>query len=59
MRAEYARRRAAIVEALGHLPLLGDTAGLHLVVELPGEVVGPVIERAAERGVLLASLFPA
>jgi GntR family transcriptional regulator / MocR family aminotransferase len=56
MRAEYARRRAAIVEALGHLPLLGDTAGLHVVVELPGETTARVIERAAERGVLLTSL---
>jgi GntR family transcriptional regulator / MocR family aminotransferase len=56
MRAEYARRRAAIVDALGHLPLLGDTAGLHVVVELPGEVADRVVERAAERGVLLASL---
>ncbi|GAA4508462.1 PLP-dependent aminotransferase family protein [Actinoallomurus oryzae] len=56
MRAEYGRRRAAIVETLGHLPLLGDTAGLHIVVELPAGVPGPVIERAAGRGVLLASL---
>jgi GntR family transcriptional regulator / MocR family aminotransferase len=56
MRAEYARRRAAVVEALGHLPLLGDTAGLHVVVELPGDTVGSLVERAAERGVLLASL---
>ncbi|MFB9838470.1 aminotransferase-like domain-containing protein, partial [Actinoallomurus acaciae] len=56
MRAEYGRRRAAIVETLGHLPLLGDTAGLHLVVELPAGVPDPVIERAAERGVLLSSL---
>jgi GntR family transcriptional regulator/MocR family aminotransferase len=56
MRAEYGRRRAAIVETLGHLPLLGDTAGLHLVVELPAGVPGTVVERAAERGVLLDSL---
>ncbi|MGH3379998.1 MAG: PLP-dependent aminotransferase family protein [Actinoallomurus sp.] len=56
MRAEYARRRVAVVEALGHLPLLGDTAGLHLVVGLPPGVAGRVIERAGPQGVLLASL---
>jgi GntR family transcriptional regulator/MocR family aminotransferase len=56
MRAEYARRRVAVVEALGHLPLLGNTAGLHLVVGLPTGVAGRVLEHAAARGVLLASL---
>jgi GntR family transcriptional regulator / MocR family aminotransferase len=56
MRAEYARRRVAVVEALGHLPLLGDTAGLHLVVGLPPGVAGRVVERAGPRGVLLASV---
>ncbi len=56
MRAEYARRRAVVVEALGHLPLLGDTAGLHLVVELPAETAEGIIERAAARDVLLATL---
>jgi GntR family transcriptional regulator/MocR family aminotransferase len=56
MRAEYARRRVAIVDALGHLPLLGDTAGLHLVVGLPPGVAGRVVQRAAARGVLLATL---
>jgi GntR family transcriptional regulator/MocR family aminotransferase len=56
MRAEYARRRVAVVEALGHLPLLGDTAGLHLVVGLPSGVAAQVVERAAVRGVLLAAL---
>jgi GntR family transcriptional regulator/MocR family aminotransferase len=56
MRAEYARRRVAVVEALGHLPLRGDTAGLHLVVSLPEDLVGRVVERAAEHGVLLDSL---
>jgi GntR family transcriptional regulator/MocR family aminotransferase len=56
MRAEYARRRVAVVEALGHLPLLGDTAGLHLVVGLPPGVAGRVIERARPRGMLLASV---
>ena len=56
MRAEYARRRVAVVETLGHLPLLGDTAGLHLVVGLPAGAVDGVVERAAARGVLLDSL---
>jgi GntR family transcriptional regulator / MocR family aminotransferase len=56
MRAEYARRRVVVVETLGHLPLRGDTAGLHLVVELPGGLAGRVAERAAARGVLLDSL---
>jgi GntR family transcriptional regulator/MocR family aminotransferase len=56
MRAEYAGRRAAVVEALGHLPLRGDTAGLHLVVELPAETVRRVIDGAARRNVLLAGL---
>jgi GntR family transcriptional regulator/MocR family aminotransferase len=56
MRAEYARRRAVVVEALGHLPLLGGTAGLHLVVALPEGVTDALIERAAAQGVLLASL---
>jgi GntR family transcriptional regulator/MocR family aminotransferase len=56
MRAEYARRRAAVVAALGHLPLLGDTAGMHVVVALDRDTTRLVVERAAERGVLLAAL---
>jgi GntR family transcriptional regulator/MocR family aminotransferase len=56
MRAEYARRRAAVVDVLGDLPLLGDTAGLHVVVALGAGVTGHVVDRAAERGVLLDSL---
>ncbi len=56
MRAEYARRRALVVELLGDLPLRGDTAGLHLVLELPPGTALPIIERAAERGVLLDAL---
>ncbi len=56
MRAEYGRRRVAVVAALGHLPLLGDTAGLHLVVGLPAGTAHRVVERAAERGVLLSTL---
>ncbi len=56
MRAEYGSRRAVIVGALGHLPLHGDTAGLHLVVELPAETTEGIIERAAARGLVLATL---
>jgi GntR family transcriptional regulator/MocR family aminotransferase len=66
MRLEYARRRAALVEGLIHagrdIPgtgqnparfrLLGDTAGMHVVLELPGDLpAGPLIAAAAERGV--------
>ncbi|MFI7448821.1 PLP-dependent aminotransferase family protein [Nonomuraea sp. NPDC049714] len=54
MRLEYARRRAVVVEVLGEVcRLRGDTAGLHVLAELaPG--TGPdIVERAAERGVLL------
>ncbi|GHH67052.1 GntR family transcriptional regulator [Streptosporangium violaceochromogenes] len=52
MRLEYARRRALVVELLGSR-VTGDTAGLHVLVELPGHTVGPLVEAAAERGVLL------
>ncbi|MEV5325277.1 PLP-dependent aminotransferase family protein [Nonomuraea sp. NPDC052634] len=56
MRLEYARRRAAVVELLGPVcRLRGDTAGLHVVAELPPGLVPEVIERAARRGVLLDS----
>ncbi|MDN3359999.1 PLP-dependent aminotransferase family protein [Actinomadura sp. DC4] len=56
MRAEYARRRVAVAETLGHLPLYGDTAGLHVVVGLPAGTVDGVVERAAAQGVLLSAL---
>ncbi|RBQ17590.1 PLP-dependent aminotransferase family protein [Spongiactinospora rosea] len=52
MRLEYARRRAAIVTALGPL-VRGDTAGLHVMVALPGHAVDQVTEGAARRGVLV------
>ena len=39
MRLEYARRRAAIVDVLGSR-IMGDTAGLHVMVELPARTVG-------------------
>ena len=62
MRLEYARRRAALVEALTQrhpvpFRLLGDTAGMHVVLELPSDFpVGPLIDAAAERGVRVYSL---
>ncbi|SEN64581.1 PLP-dependent aminotransferase family protein [Nonomuraea pusilla] len=58
MRLEYARRRAAVVEVLGPVcRLRGDTAGLHVVAELPAASVAGVVERAGERGVLLDSAW--
>jgi GntR family transcriptional regulator/MocR family aminotransferase len=68
MRLEYARRRGAIVEALtapAPAPaapqppyrLLGDTAGLHVVLELPaGLPPGLVVAEAARQGVGLHEL---
>ncbi|NUP67710.1 MAG: PLP-dependent aminotransferase family protein [Nonomuraea sp.] len=57
MRLEYARRRAAVVELLGPVcRLRGDTAGLHVLAELPVETVEGVVARARERGVLLDSV---
>lgn len=56
MRAEYARRRALVVDALQGLTLRGDTAGLHLVVELPRPLVPRIVAEAARAGVLLDSL---
>ncbi|WP_240197464.1 PLP-dependent aminotransferase family protein [Nonomuraea lactucae] len=54
MRLEYARRRAVIVEALGGVCRLhGDTAGLHVLAELPAEAVVPVVAAARDAGVLL------
>ena len=78
MRLEYARRRAAFVEALTHrtrntsddtaadtsgnparvpFRLLGDTAGIHVVLELPDDYpAARLIEAAAERGIAVYSL---
>jgi GntR family transcriptional regulator / MocR family aminotransferase len=71
MRLEYARRRAALVDGLtrasrdttgagpNRVPfrLLGDTAGMHVVLELPaGFPVGRLIDAAAERGVAVYPL---
>jgi GntR family transcriptional regulator/MocR family aminotransferase len=66
MRLEYARRRAALVDGLTHgdggatapgasrvpFRLLGDTAGMHVVLELPDAYpTRDLVEAAAERGV--------
>jgi GntR family transcriptional regulator/MocR family aminotransferase len=54
MRHEYARRRAVMVGALGGLS--GDTAGMHMVLELPPGTAGAVAGAARERGVEVATL---
>jgi|SRR5450756_712971 len=66
MRLEYARRRAALVDGLSQarpgtaganenqvpFRLLGDTAGMHVVLELPGGYpTARLVEAAAGRGV--------
>jgi GntR family transcriptional regulator/MocR family aminotransferase len=60
MSREYARRRSAIVAALGGLPgparLLGGTAGLHVVLELPAGTAAPVAAAAARQGVRVDTL---
>lgn len=57
MRLEYARRRAAVVEALGGVcRLRGDTAGLHVMAELPAEAVPRILAEAGRRGVSLDSI---
>jgi GntR family transcriptional regulator / MocR family aminotransferase len=62
MRLEYARRRAALVEALTRPPgqeafrLLGDTAGMHVVLELGRYPAERLAAEAAECGVELFTL---
>ncbi len=60
MRREYARRRTEIVAALGDLPapvrLLGDTAGLHVVLELPHGTAGRVAAKAGQRGIAVTTM---
>jgi GntR family transcriptional regulator / MocR family aminotransferase len=66
MRREYGRRRAAIVAALGAVPgpglgpglarLLGEDAGLHVVLELPAGTADQVAAAALERGVAVMTL---
>jgi GntR family transcriptional regulator/MocR family aminotransferase len=58
MRLEYARRRAVLVAALADLDgtfrLLGDTAGMHVVLELPYPAERAVAT-AADRGLAVYS----
>jgi GntR family transcriptional regulator/MocR family aminotransferase len=61
VRAEYARRRTALVEALAEhapgVPLTGLAAGFHAVAHLADGVdVDSVVSRARERGVGLYSM---
>ncbi len=65
MRHEYARRRAAMTGVLGPAlaaspagpgRLSGETAGMHMVCELPDAVVPDVVAAAAAHGVDVASL---
>jgi GntR family transcriptional regulator / MocR family aminotransferase len=59
MRHEYARRRAAVVGLLAQAApggLLGDTAGLHVVVALPPAQASRVAARAWQRGVAVGTL---
>jgi GntR family transcriptional regulator / MocR family aminotransferase len=72
MRLEYARRRAALVDGLTHggrdaaaagrparvpFRLLGDTAGMHVVLELPSDYpAARLVEAAAARGVAVYPL---
>ena len=65
MRHEYARRRAAMTAILGEVlagpavpaaRLTGDTAGMHMVLELPAELVDLVVTAARQRGVTIAAL---
>ena len=55
MRHEYARRRAVMVTTLAGR-LTGDTAGLHMVLELPPGTATAVAAAARERGVEVATL---
>jgi GntR family transcriptional regulator/MocR family aminotransferase len=65
MRLEYARRRVALVDGLNRgaqgrqasFRLLGDTAGIHVVLELRGGYpAARLVEVAAERGVRIYPL---
>ncbi|MGH3165118.1 MAG: PLP-dependent aminotransferase family protein, partial [Trebonia sp.] len=53
MRLEYARRRDVLMPLPG---LRGDTAGMHVVLELPEDCpAGEVVAAAAERGLALST----
>ena len=55
MRHEYARRRAVMVTALGGR-LTGDTAGMHMLLELPPGTAAATAEAAWQRGVHVSTL---
>ncbi len=60
MRLEYARRRSVLARSLGDLPgirLLGDTAGMHIVLQTPPDLrSGHIVDAARQRGVALGLL---
>jgi GntR family transcriptional regulator / MocR family aminotransferase len=57
MRHDYARRRAAMVSLLGASALLrGDTAGMHMFLELPCGVDDAVATEAQARGIAVVTL---
>jgi GntR family transcriptional regulator/MocR family aminotransferase len=58
MRLEYARRRVVLVEALApRARILGDTAGMHVVLELPPDCpAADLVAAAAQRGVLVCTV---
>jgi GntR family transcriptional regulator / MocR family aminotransferase len=60
MRLEYARRRSVLARTLGDLPgtrLLGDTAGMHIVLQTPpGLRPAQLVEAARKRGVAVGTL---
>ncbi|OZM74069.1 GntR family transcriptional regulator [Amycolatopsis antarctica] len=59
LRRELSERRSMLVAALhaAHIPVLGDDAGAHLVVEVPSAAAErELLTRARERGILLDGL---
>jgi GntR family transcriptional regulator/MocR family aminotransferase len=59
MRHEYAQRRAAVVGLLGAVApgrLVGDTAGMHIVLELPPGRASEVAAAAWQRGIAVVTL---
>jgi GntR family transcriptional regulator/MocR family aminotransferase len=63
MRVVYRERRAALLDALRrHIgeraEVIGDSAGMHLVVRIAGVDEGPLVARARRAGVALKSTLP-
>jgi GntR family transcriptional regulator / MocR family aminotransferase len=60
MRLEYARRRSVLARTLGDLPgtrLLGDTAGMHIVLQAPPDLhPGQAADAARKKGVAIGTL---